>query len=319
MSIQRNAELINKSKEAMLAAVQLYNNPLIHFKSENFIMLVIVAWTYLLHAYYNKEKIDHRYWELKGKRKKYSKTKYGAYKHWELGRCLSDKLCPLDNETKSNLGFLIQVRNEIEHQKTDKIDENISAKLQANAINYNYYLCDFFGERYSLAEQLALSIQFSPIITSQKELLLNNDRLKDNVKKFIVDFETNLDVGILGSPKYSYKVCFVPISTHKAGQADSVINFISAEDPLAKNVNVEYALLKETEKKKYLPSEIVTQMKAEGFEKFNVSKHTKFWKEEDAKNPKKNYGVNISKQWYWYDSWVQEVRKNCKKKYSKEV
>lgn len=315
MSVQRNSELINKSKEAMLAAVQLYNNPLIHFKSENYIMLAIVAWTYLLHAYYNKKRIDHRYWKLQGKRKIYDKTKYGAYKHWELGRCLSEELCPLDNDTKSNLDFLIQIRNEIEHQKTDKIDEGISAKLQANAINFNHYLCAFFGERYSLEDQLALAIQFSPIIASQKDALLNNDKLKGNIQKFIVAFETNLDVDILGSPKYSYKVCFVPINTHKAGQADRVIHFISAEDPLAKNLNAEYALLKETEKKKYLPSEIVSRMNAEGYEEFNVPKHSKLWKEKDAKNLKKNYGVIISKQWYWYDSWVQEVRKYCKQNY----
>ncbi|HAT8989627.1 TPA: DUF3644 domain-containing protein, partial [Legionella pneumophila] len=43
-------ELIKKSQEAALAAIQLYNNPLITFKSESFIVLMNIAWTYLLHA-----------------------------------------------------------------------------------------------------------------------------------------------------------------------------------------------------------------------------------------------------------------------------
>lgn len=45
-------ELLAKSREAALAAVQIFNNPQITFKSEVFIVLMNIAWTYLLHAYY---------------------------------------------------------------------------------------------------------------------------------------------------------------------------------------------------------------------------------------------------------------------------
>lgn len=54
-------ELLQKSREAMLSAVQIYNNPSIQFKSETYIVLSIIAWTYLLHAYYRKEKRHHQY------------------------------------------------------------------------------------------------------------------------------------------------------------------------------------------------------------------------------------------------------------------
>lgn len=49
-------ELIRKSREAMMAAVQTYNNPSLSFKAETFITLAIISWTYLLHAFYRKEK-----------------------------------------------------------------------------------------------------------------------------------------------------------------------------------------------------------------------------------------------------------------------
>lgn len=48
-------ELLDKSKEAMVSAVQIYNNPLIKFKSEMFIITAIISWTYLMHAYYSKD------------------------------------------------------------------------------------------------------------------------------------------------------------------------------------------------------------------------------------------------------------------------
>jgi len=44
-------ELLQKSREAALAAVQIYNNPTIQFKAELFIITMNIAWTYLLHAH----------------------------------------------------------------------------------------------------------------------------------------------------------------------------------------------------------------------------------------------------------------------------
>ncbi len=52
-------------------------------------------------------------------------------------------------------------------------------------------------------------------------------------------------------------------------------------------------------------------MHAEGFVKFNQRHHTNLWKEMDAKNPAKGYGVLLENDWYWYEPWVAEVRKHC--------
>ncbi len=48
------AELIKKSQESALAAVQIFNSPTIAFKSKTYTVLMITAWTYLLHAYLKK-------------------------------------------------------------------------------------------------------------------------------------------------------------------------------------------------------------------------------------------------------------------------
>jgi hypothetical protein len=75
-------ELLRKSREAALAAVQIYNNPTIQFKAELFIVTMNIAWTYLLHAYYRKKRIDYRYSKLVKNRRSFDYTKGGAYKHW---------------------------------------------------------------------------------------------------------------------------------------------------------------------------------------------------------------------------------------------
>jgi hypothetical protein len=108
-------ELVKKAREAMLTAVQIYNNPQIDFKSELFIVTTVVAWTYLMHAHYRKTKVEYRQIDptAKGKRKKFLRTKYGAVRHWSLKECLTCKSCPLDKAIVQNLMFLIGIRHEM--------------------------------------------------------------------------------------------------------------------------------------------------------------------------------------------------------------
>ena len=117
-SFSVSGELLTKSREAALAAVQIFNSPLITFKSEVFIVLMNIAWTYLLHAHYRKMRVEYRYLKNGTTRKRFEKTKAGAYKHWELEHCLNNSKSPIDADTANNLRFLIGLRHEIEHQMT---------------------------------------------------------------------------------------------------------------------------------------------------------------------------------------------------------
>ncbi len=88
--------LILKSREAALSAIQIYNNPLTTFKMESFIVLFIISWTYLLHAYYRSKGIDYRYYTISKKRKKFSRNPDGSIKHWDITECISKSECPID-------------------------------------------------------------------------------------------------------------------------------------------------------------------------------------------------------------------------------
>lgn len=306
------SELVKKSREAIMAAVQIYNNPQITFKTECFISLVIIAWTYLLHAYYRQVNVDYRYYKIVGSRKRYDKTKHGAYKHWELERCLDFDLCPIDNVTKTNLKFLIGLRHEIEHQMTGRIDEQLSAKLQACCINYNCYIKQFFGLDLGIDKELSLAIQFSPLLTDQVEQLRDIKSLSRNVLNFITSYEKNLDEADLYSTRYAYRIVFLQVNVNRKGQADRVVEFIKSDSPLAQHVNKEYALIKETEKKKYLPSQIIKMMKEQGYIKFTVNEHAKLWQAMNAKEPQYGFGANVAgKTWYWYDNWLTVVKQHC--------
>ena len=43
-----------------------------------------------------------------------------------------------------------------------------------------------------------------------------------------------------------------------------------------------------------------------------MNHHANLWKSRDAKGAGKGFGVLLAKTWYWYDTWIDEVRKHCK-------
>lgn len=307
------AELIKKSREAALAAVQIFNNPNITFKAEAYIVLKMIAWTYLLHAYYRGIGIEYRYFKDGAKRRKFDTTKHGAFKYWELERCLNEKESPIDKDASNNLRFLIELRHEIEHQMTTRIDDLLSARFQACSLNYNEYLKKFFGDDLGIERHLSFSLQFSSIDDEQKELISEQKGLPKNIHSFIDYFDSSLSAEEYSSPKYAFRILFVPKTANRKGQADRVIEFVKSDSPLAEGLNKEYMIIKETEKPKFIPSQIVKKMKEEGFTKFSMHHHTNLKRELDATNPENGYGATIAgKYWHYYENWVDEVRRHCK-------
>lgn len=310
-------ELVYKSREAALAAVQIFNNPQIAFKSEMFIVLMNIAWTYMLHAHFRKQGIEYRYFQQRGKNRRFDRTAKGAYKYWELERCLNDDKSPVDRDSANNLRFLIGVRHEIEHQMTTRIDASFSAKFQACCLNYNEYVKKLFGDEQAIDKHLAISLQFSSISKEQVDQLQKQPTLPAHIKAFVDTFEGNLSQDEFDSPKFAYRVLFVAKTANHKGQADEVIEFVKAGSDLAKDVNKAYAVIKETERRKLRPKTVVDIMRKEGFLNFNMHHHTQLWQDMDAKKEAKGLGTTVEGTWFWYELWLEKVRDYCKQNAAK--
>ncbi len=305
-------ELLTKSKESALSAVKIFNDPLIHFKSETFIVLMVISWTYLLHAYYRSKGIEYRYFQQHGKRRFFDKTKKGAYKYWELERCLNDKESPVDNDAANNLRFLIGLRHEIEHQMTMGLDDYLSGRYQACIMNYNTLLKSLFGKRQSLDKYLSYSLQFLELSEEQINGPKPEVDIPNRIKAYIAEFDGVLTHEEYNNPNYSYRLLFKRKMVNRPGQADKVIEFIDPKSDLAKEIDKEYWVKKEVERKKYRPSDIAKAIREAGFSKFRVSpEHVKIWQSEDAKNLGKNYGTQVAGVWYWYESWLEKCLELC--------
>lgn len=305
-------ELLIKAREAMIAAVHTFNSAGLTFRAELFIVTSIISWTYLLHAWFRREGIDYRHTVTRGGEKRVSQTPSGADKYWELGQCLRHAKCPLEKGVRDNLEFLLEIRHEIEHRSTDRIDEAISAKLQACCINFNDAMKAHFGEQYALERRLSVALQFVTFGPDHLAILKKAPSLPANIEAVLSNYDRKLTPEQQADPRFAFRVYMIGRTAKRAPGADIAVELIQPDSPLADQVN--RILLKETEKRKYLPSQIVSAMRDEGFDKFTMHKHTELWKQLDAKVPDKGFGVvAVGNVWSWYDTWLTRVREECEK------
>lgn len=305
--------LLSQSQDSALAGVQVFNSPLMRFKSESFIVLMNIAWTYLLHAYYRREHIEYRYFRELNQRRRFERTSDGSYRYWSLRDCIAAPECPLDRETAMNIRFLIGLRDEITHHMSPVLDQYMSARYQACALNFNDYLIRLFGSRYGIGQHLQFSLQLHRI--SREQMITPDESdLPANVRSYIASFDQGLTDAELNSDRFAYRILFVPKLVGKRGQADEVIEFIRADSEIAETINKEYLTFKEVERPKYRPGTIVKMMREEGFRDFTMGVHTDLWKREDARDSSRGFGTYVEGSWYWYESWVQHVREYCNRR-----
>ena len=301
-------DLIMKAREAMLSAVQIYNNPLISFKTESYIVLSLIAWTYLLHAHYRAKGVDYRYFIKSGGRKKFTRNSDGSIKYWDLRECISKADCPLDKDTVNNLNFLIGLRNQIEHRKASGLDSYLSARYQACALNLNFYLKKLHGDKYGLDNNLALSLQFSELDHSQSKVIKDKEGfIPQNVISYVADFDSKLSEDEAKSDRFAYRLLFAKVLAKRKGQADRVIEFIDPKSELAKSISKEYWIKEETEKQKFTATLVIQKVKEAGFKNFGMYQHTEFWRKHDGKNTSKGFGTIVVKTWYWYQNWIDYI------------
>ncbi|MEO1019505.1 MAG: DUF3644 domain-containing protein [Pseudomonadota bacterium] len=300
-------ELLIKSREAMIAAVHTFNGAGLTFRSEIFIVTTIIAWTYLLHAWFKREGIEYRY----VKDGEVQKTKEGADKYLELGACLRHASSPVDAGTKRNLEFLLYIRHEIEHRSTSRIDDHLSAKLQATCLNFNDAIKDWFGVQYGLEKRLPIALQFVTFDPHQRAALKRASNLPPNVEASIDSFEQALTNEEYGDPAYRYRIAFVPIVKQRESAADTAIQFYKADSDEAAAINAVH--LKEVDKIRHTAHQVVRLVQEGGYPNFGIGDHTRLWQNLDAKRDGTPYGKrgDYKGSWVWYDNWIDRVREHC--------
>jgi hypothetical protein len=303
----RGDELLIKAREAMIAAVHTFNSGGLTFRAEVFITTAMIAWTYLAHAWLKREGVDYRYRQAGAVKT----LKSGAEAYWDLTKCLKHPNLPISTGARRNLEFLIEIRHEIEHRSTSRIDDALGAKLQACCLNFNGAIREWFGAQYGLERRLPLALQFVTFDAAQRANLKKAADLPPAIASTMDAFHAKLSDEELADPAFSYRVAFVPKVGSKASKADLAIEFLKPDSEEAKAIS--QVLLKEVDKARYTASQVVELMHNEGFPRFGMGDHTKLWQSLGAKDPPNGFGRqgDYKNTWVWFDSWVARVRAHC--------
>ncbi len=145
-------ERLIRARDAMLLAVQIFNSPLVRFKTEVFSVLASIAWTYLLHEHYIRKNINI-----------VNKEGFSLL----LSQILKRADCPLSAGANKNLSDVIEIRNTVEHKLLGLSDPKWLSLFQACCLNFETLLCKLFGPQASLLHELSVSLQFAKLGTEQ--------------------------------------------------------------------------------------------------------------------------------------------------------
>jgi len=279
---------IEKCRAATIAAVDVYNRPGPRFRTAHFVVLIVMAWTALFHAiFYRKRRKP--WYKRKGKNPKGDRYVHidDEPKHWDLSECLAQHFGGNHPPERRNLEFLIGLRNKIEHRHLPELDAGLYGECQAALLNLEELLTSEFGSRYAIAEQLAVSLQFSRLIPSEKKKAAKElaTGIAKGVKDYVETFRGGLPSSTLNSTKYSFNVFLVPKVANKKDLADVAVEFIKVDegnkDELARleklNVLIKEKHIPIANLDLYKPTQVVTKVQAQLPHKFTIASHTAAW------------------------------------------
>lgn len=279
---------LEKCRSAAVAAVDAYNRPGPRFRTAQYVVLIVMAWAALFHAIFYRR--GRRPWYRRpggGKGVRYIKID-GDPKHWDLAECLKQHYGDKNPAQRKNLEFIIGLRNKIEHRHLPELDATLYGECQAALLNLEELLVEEFGARWALADQLAVSLQFSRAVPDEKKQAakLFASTAARSVKDYIEKFRGGLSSDVLDSVRYSYTVFLVPKVGNRASAADAAVTFVkvdeASEEELKRlqglNVLIREKHIPIVNLDNYKPGEVVVELAKRGVKAATIHVHTQAWK-----------------------------------------
>ena len=321
----KTKNILEGSIDAALLAVEVYNKPRTTFRSQAYIVLMIIAWTRLFHAYFNKT-IGNRYYYKKDRRYQLINEERKA---WELKTCIK-KYESLSEPVKANLQFFIDLRNKIEHRNVSKkeVDALIFGECQSLLYNYENLLIHIFGKEYALNESLAFALQFSYMRHEEQKQASKNvlsAELKE-IRDYIESYRSIFSEDILNSQEYSIKLIQIP-KISNTNQYDLAITFVR-EDELDPEIFEQIATIIKDKRVpveaknvgNILPGKVVEKVKATTQSDFNQYDHRCLYTIFSVRPPGKDSNPDctnsnychydqVHKDYVYQESWVQFIVK----------
>ena len=288
--LDQSERQVYKAIDLMKTAITIFNSGTLITRSETFIVLSIIAWTYLLHAKLRKVGIEPIYTDDSGVS---LLGPDGQEKLWDLAQCLKESAADLTQGEVRNLRYLIAVRNAIEHRSTDDINDDVQSKCQACALNFAKYCAEKFGPRFDFASDVSFAIQLQPLTLGATNLPRGGAPKSGHIETINRLLESEMSPEDYNDLSYAFRVYVVPKVTNNSKKADQAVTY----SPLGSNVEV---AIKQVERPKYRQKEILAFLKENGLS-LTSTQFQRLWMRHKLKEKGKGLAVQIGGQWFWYE------------------
>ncbi|MER8845777.1 DUF3644 domain-containing protein [Mesorhizobium australicum] len=185
-------ERLIRAREAMTLAVQIFNSAALKFKAEVFCVLSNIAWTYLLHEYYQQQGVA---------------IVDPAGNSLLLGHMIERQDCPLTDGTRDNLRVIKNLRDKVEHLLMGKADIQWMPLFQACCLNFDKALCDMFGDKLTLSHDLSFALQFARLNINQASMV-NQYEIPEHIASLDAHLMEGLTAEQLANIEFQFKVIY---------------------------------------------------------------------------------------------------------------
>ena len=262
-------ERLVRAREAMILAVELFNTPRIAFKTGVFSMLANLAWTYLLHEFYESKGVPI-----------INKNGFSLL----LSQMIARDDCPLSNACKQNLVALKEIRDVVEHRTIGPFDRKWLPLFQSTCLNFDKTLTDLFGSRLTLGRELGFSLQFAKMTREQIATLQGFD-LPEHIAALDANLAARLAEGDADNLEYQFTVVYTLANASKATANFQFVQPNSTEGKAIQNVLIKYKPLDDIYP--FKPGDVVRLVTEASGRHFTSDKHQRAWKMFEAR-PKSN-------------------------------
>jgi hypothetical protein len=277
-------ENVDKCQMAALAAVEVYNRPGRRFRTAQYLVMIVIAWTALFHALFYKAKIKPWYKKPNGRFVRID----GDPKHWDLHECLRQHYGPENPPERRNLDFLLGLRNKIEHRHLPELDPSLYGECQAALLNLEEMITNQFGPKYALVDHLAISLQISHALPPEKKRASRKmvTAAVKSVTEYVEKFRGRLPSTTLNSMKYSFNVFLVPRVVNRESAADAAVSFVhvdeASEEELKRlgrlNVLIKERKIPIANLDLYKPGQVVARINTACCHKVSMNTHSDCWR-----------------------------------------
>jgi hypothetical protein len=252
-------ERLIRAREAMILAVHVFNNPSCRFKTEIFAVLANIAWTYLLHEFYLRKRV-----EIVGQ----------DGRSFLLSQMLARSDCPLSQGMKHNLAAIKTIRDEVEHLLLRGSDFKWISLFQASCLNFESTMVAWFGPKLSLRKELSFALQFAKLDMDQIAALQRHE-VPEEIEALDARLREDLSEADLADLEYQFRVIY---TLDNASKSQAAFQFIAPGTQVGgelKNVLVKHKLA--DDEYPYKPTTVAKLVSQKCKEKFTPSHHAQAW------------------------------------------